>query len=227
MKTTAKNNVLLTKKDDWDHFWDNEKKEKFNHVSWSKRRIIDILQHFVQEGKKVLDAGCGSGFFSKYFCEQNMQTFSLDYSDKALQIAKEITQGRTHLLTEDLLCSNLKESLNEQFDVIFTDGLFEHFSLDLQDRIYKNFVSCLKNDGVIITFVPNRWSPWELIRPFFMPGIKEKPFTLKTLIDLNQRNGLVIIRQGGINTLPIYFSPDQSIGHLFGMLLFTVAKKHD
>jgi len=72
--------------------------------------------------------------------------------------------------------------------------------------------------------VPNRWSPWELIRPMFMPDIEETPFVMQQLIDLNHRNGLKVIRYGGINTLPIRFSPDKMVGRTFGMLLYTMAK---
>jgi len=68
-----------------------------------------------------------------------------------------------------------------------------------------------------------------LIRPFLMPGIEEKPFVLRQLVELNHRDGLVVIEKGGVNVFPFSLSPDKFFGHLFGMLLFVVAKKktHD
>ena len=119
----------------------------------------------------------------------------------------------------------MASDIDDRFDLIFSDGLFEHFSKTDQDKIFKNLISLLSDKGVIVTFVPNKFSPWELIRPFFMPGIKEAPFVLSELVDLNQRNGAEVIGRGGINVFPFALSPDKIIGHLFGMLLFTISKK--
>ncbi len=123
------------------------------------------------------------------------------------------------------MSQNLFSEVSDRFDLIFSDGLFEHFSDEKQDKILHNFISVLQKEGVIVTFVPNKWSVWELIRPFYMPGIEEDPFTLKQLVDLHTRNGLAVIEQGGINTFPFAFSPDRYFGSTFGMLLYVVAKK--
>ena len=209
----------------WDYFWSKEGTTRFTQVSWSKRRIIKVLKNFIRPGQKALDAGCGSGFFSKCFCDQGMTTVAVDHSERALEIALKMTDGRCRTLKQDLLDQNAPRKIGKDFHLIFTDGLLEHFSDEDQDKIFKNFVSMLSPDGVIVTFVPNRWSPWELIRPFFMPGIDETPFILKELLDLNQRNGLKVIQKGGVNTFPFAFSPDEVFGSSFGMLLYTVAGK--
>lgn len=216
--------IITPQSSDWNHFWKLDKTEKFTQLSWSKRRIIEVLKPFVGKGKSALDAGCGSGFFSKYFCDQGMATVSLDYSDKALEIAKAMTEGRTKIIKQDLLIPNINKRITERFDIIFTDGLLEHFSQEHQNIILNNFKALLTSDGVIITFVPNKWSPWQIIRPFFMQGIEETPFVLSELVALNQRNNLKVLERGGLNTFPFAFSPDKIFGKTFGMLLFTIAK---
>lgn len=179
----------------------------------------------MHEGMNVLDAGCGTGFFSRFFCEQGHQTVALDYSDEALAITKKMTQGNATLLKADMLTENLQEVVDARYDLIFSDGLFEHFPMEEQDRILQNLKSVLSETGVIVTFVPNRWSPWELIRPFMMPGIKEDPFVLSELKRMNQRNGLEVVHCGGVNVFPFALSPDRILGKILGMLLFTVARK--
>ena len=212
-------------KHEWDHFWEKDKLHVSGNLSWSKRRILGVIDPFLQKGNKVLDADCGSGFFSKTFCGRGMETVSIDYSDKALDITREITAGRARVVKYDLESNNLAHILQDTFDVIFSDGLFEHFGENGQDKVVKNFLSVLAPKGIIITFVPNRWSPWEIIRPFFMPGIEEIPFTLNGLTRLHQRNSLDVIEKGGVNTLPFRFSPDGFLGNYFGMLLYTIAKQ--
>ena len=216
---------VLPQAKDWNHFWGLEETQSFTKLSWSKRRILALTQSFLRPGTAILDAGCGSGFFAEYFWRQGMDATAVDYAEEALRITRERTQGKIPVIKTDLIQTSLSSVCSSAFDVIFTDGLLEHFTEQDQDRILQNFKSVLKTEGVIITFVPNQFSPWELIRPFYMPGIVEKPFTLKRLIRLNERNELKIIGCGGTNTLPFRFSPDKVIGSCFGMLLYTFAKK--
>ncbi len=217
--------TIQTPKDsDWNQFWGRSQSQRFSQISWSKRRILKELAPFCKPTQYALDAGCGSGFFTKFFCDQKMNATALDYSENALEMAKQATFSAAKLIRADMVNDNLANLLTDRYDVIFTDGLFEHFSSECQDKIFQNLISVLKPDGHLVTFVPNRWSPWELIRPFFMPGIEEKPFVLQGLIDLNRRNQMQIVRSGGVNVLPYRFSPE-FFGALFGMLLFTIAKR--
>ncbi len=213
------------KANDWNNYWSLEQTQKFTKVSWSKKRIMRMLQPYVGPNKHALDAGCGSGFFSQFFCEHGMATTALDYSQAALDIAQEKTGGRARLVKANLVEDKLSRLTKEKFDLIFSDGLLEHFSPVDQDKIITNLSSVLSPEGVLVTFVPNRWSPWELIRPFFMPGIEEDPFVLSQLIDLNERNGLKPLTSGGLNTVPFAFSPDGLFGSMWGMLLYTISKK--
>lgn len=217
--------IILPEAKDWNNYWSLEQTKKFTKVSWSKKRVSRVLQPYVSVGKRALDAGCGSGFFSQYFCNNGMQTTALDYSQSALDIAKEKTNGRAQIVKADLVKENLEKIVRTKFEIIFSDGLLEHFSIEDQDKIVSNWFKVLADDGVLVTFVPNRWSPWELIRPFFMPGIEEDPFVLSQLIELNERNGLKVIASGGVNTVPFPFSPDAMFGSMWGMLLYTIAKK--
>ncbi len=217
--------TLQTPQDsDWDQFWSRSQSQRFSKISWSKQRILEILKSRCKPGNFALDAGCGSGFFTKFFCDQKMAATALDYSENALQMAAQATQKAAKLVVADMVNDSLPALLSDRFDIIFTDGLFEHFSNEDQNKIMQNLIAVLKPDGFIITFVPNRWSPWELIRPFFMPGIEEKPFVLQELIELNRRNDLTVVQSGGVNVFPFRFSPE-FLGSAFGMLLFTVAKK--
>ncbi|MFA5088231.1 MAG: class I SAM-dependent methyltransferase [Candidatus Omnitrophota bacterium] len=210
---------------DWNRFWGDERARGLPPAGWSKRRIISVIERHPVEKKKILDAGCGSGFFSRYFCDHQGETVSLDFSRQALENTATMTQGRAQILQLGLVKDGLAQAGLGPFDLIFSDGLFEHFSFSDQDIIMKNLMSVLADQGVIITFVPNRWSPWQLVRPFFMPGISERPFTLRQLVDLNVRNGLRVREKGGGNTLPVAFSPEGPFASYFGMLLYTVAGK--
>mgnify|MGYP001602475899 FL=1 len=100
----------LPNQGNWDQFWSRPQSDRFHQISWSKRRIMQVLQPYLQSGKKALDAGCGSGFFSAYFCDQGMETIALDYADAALTAAKEATGGRAKIVKADMLHDDFKSA---------------------------------------------------------------------------------------------------------------------
>lgn len=209
---------------EWDGFWSDRQYKQLTKPSWSKRRIMNILDKYVDKDMTVLDAGCGSGFFSNYFISKGCKIYSLDYSERALEIARKITQNKAvEYIKRDLLDESICFEFNNTFDLIFTDGLFEHFSKEEQEKILNTFIKMKKRDGLIITFVPNRYSFWTIIRPIFMPGIDEVPFTLKKLTSFVEAVGQKIIERGGLNVLPVKYS-SEFLGKHVGMLVYTVSK---
>ena len=84
--------IVTPEASDWDNYWSLDKTERFTKISWSKRRIISILNRYIKAGDHALDAGCGSGFFSRFFADQGLNVTALDYSEEAL--AALIQAGR-------------------------------------------------------------------------------------------------------------------------------------
>ena len=213
----------LPKEKNWDNFWESNTDSRFTKKSWSKTRMMKLLDKLIKKDMNVLDAGSGSGFFSNYFISKGCNVYSLDYLEDALEITRRLTKNKSReYLKEDLLDPELGSKYSKKFDIIFSDGLFEHFKEADQKKIIENFKKIKKDDGIIATFVPNKYSWWEVIRPVFMPGIKEDPFTMKRLLKLH--NGMDVMRKGGLNVLPIVFSPDKELGSKVGMILFLFAK---
>ncbi len=209
----------------WDNFWARDSSKRFGTVSWAKNRIKAVLLGQTPFQGPVLDAGCGSGFFSAMFHTQGLEVVALDYAPEALMMTRQLTEGRVKTVQADLVRDRLAEKFpTTRFKLIFSDGLLEHFSREDQKKILENFCSVLDPDGVVVNFVPNRWSPWQIVRPMFMPGIQEQPFVLSSLRRLHEESGLLILHEGGVNVLPFRFSPE-FLGRPFGMLLYVVAKK--
>lgn len=211
----------------WNSFWATGTVAEKSRLSWSKKRIIEILKPLFGNGSSVLDAGCGSGFFSNYFAENGAEVVAIDNSETALATCKAICGNKVDCQNIDLLAPDLPDYLQNRFDLIFTDGLLEHFTLKAQKDILFNFNAMLKSSGKIVTFVPNRFSPWQVIRPFFMPGIYEMPFTLKRLCNLHSLCNLKIEASGGMNVLPMGLSPEGLLGPYLGMLLYVIASKEE
>ena len=207
----------------WDRFWKTQSGAQVSKPSWSKQRMVARMAPYLRPGMRVLEAGCGGGFFSNHFISSGCSVTALDYSEDALELARKTTQGRCEAyLKDDLLDPKLGERHSGKFDLIFTDGLLEHFLLPQQKVIVGNLARSLAPGGVLVTFVPNSWSPWQWIRPFMMPGIEEHPFRPQPLKELH--SGLSLCEAGGLNVLPVGVSPE-FIGSQFGMLLYVIARK--
>src|SRR3989338_8443364 len=129
---------LMPQEKDWERFWTQGSPSKDGKVSWSKKRICDVLKKYVTLDHQALDAGCGSGFFSAYFCNCGMKTTAIDYSEKALAMAQRVTRGKAKILKVNLLENSLFAVISGSFDLVFTDGLLEHFSSSEQDQILQN-----------------------------------------------------------------------------------------
>lgn len=109
----------LPTSNNWDSFWNDKKESRFTKTSWSKKRIKFILNDYLKSGMSVLDAGCGSGYFSNYFLSKKCKNTALDYSDDALKIAKRLTKGKGDFVRGDLLNKKFCKKFESKFDLIF------------------------------------------------------------------------------------------------------------
>lgn len=216
---------MLSNSIDWNSFW-SLNGATYSQLSYSKKRIINILSRHIIKPSIVIDAGCGTGFFSKYFLDNNHSVYAVDFSMEALKVCKQLCNEFVTYINADLVESHLNQIIKTKVDYVFSDGLLEHFSVYEQMKILFNIKNCLKSDGKIITFVPNLFSFWQIIRPFYMPNINEKPFILKRLIKLHESCGFRTIETGGINVLPCLYSPEYLLGKSFGMLLYYIGEKN-
>jgi SAM-dependent methyltransferase len=197
---------------DWENFWE----KRTTKISWSKKRIIKILDKYLKG--RVLDAGCGSGFFSKYFVDKGCETIALDNSKKALELTKNLDEK---IIAKEGDVFNIPFK-NEYFDVVFSDGLLEHYINP--ENILLEFKKVLKPHGKLITFVPNKFSYWLLAKPFVMKEIDEHAFSLSKLIELHERVSFKVIESGGISVFPVRYSPE-FLGKWIGRLFYVVASK--
>ena len=174
----------------------------------------------------VCDAGCGSGFNSWYFLSKECRVYSIDYSEKAIELTKEITKGKAEsYLKRDILDEGIAHEFRNTFDLLITDGLFEHFSNSEQRKLMDNLVAMKKKNGIIVTIVPNILTYWEPIRRIFLniPGVREKAFTMRRLTSLVKQSGQEIIEKGGIHVLPFNHSPE-FLARWIGSSIYVVSR---
>jgi 2-polyprenyl-3-methyl-5-hydroxy-6-metoxy-1,4-benzoquinol methylase len=123
----------------------------------------------IGEGKRILDAGCGLGIFTRSIRERfdTSDISGFDFSDSAVAQACEQGEGMKFFRHD------VYDSLPEKYDVVICMELLEH--LINPEAAARNLLDCLPDDGILFLTVPdgrvdrhvrhiNFWSPesWEV-----------------------------------------------------------------
>lgn len=203
---------MVDLREEWEKYWKGKKVE----ASINKRRMMEALDGYTRG--MVLDAGCGSGFFSKFFVDKNCNVFALDYSRESLKLTGSLDQ-KIRLIKGDVLKTPFDD---ETFDLIFSDGLLEHYKNPI--GIVSEFERLVKKKGIVATFVPNIISYWIFIKRFKLGKIQEYRFSLNKLIELHERVGFKVIESGGLSVLPSKVSPE-FLAKYIGRIIYVIAEK--
>ncbi len=101
-----------------------------------ERRVIDwIKKNNNSSNMKILDLGCGNGHFTLKLIEAGCtQVSALDYSEKAVQLAKKLTglpSNTDRIFQADILDPfTIPQKYCEHFDLVVDKGTFDAISLN-------------------------------------------------------------------------------------------------
>lgn len=149
-------------------------KERFDELSdifpesveVSDSRIQAISRFFGDvNGKRILDAGCGKGRFSKVFLEMGAYVIGLDLSEKLLNETKEINNGSFLLGSVTNLPFN-----DKTFDLVFSIEVMEH--VPDTDKTIREMVRVLKKNGRIVIIDKNKLS----LSKYLVPNLLIKKY---------------------------------------------------
>ncbi len=120
-----------------------------------------------EPGKRVLEVGCGTGFFSRIFLEYGVDLHSIDLSRELIEKAKERCGERADFRIADI--ENLPYE-GETFDAVVGARVLHH--LDMEASFVEIF-RVLKKGGAIAFCEPNMLNPQIMIQKN-IPWIKRR-----------------------------------------------------
>ena len=111
---------------------------------YTLNKKVQLINHYTNQEKKLLDIGCGTGEFLIHAKNKNWKTVGVELNDQARQKAsnKKIDTFKS-----------LENLNNQKFDVITLWHVLEHLP-NLEDQILK-IKSLLEKNGTLIIAVPN------------------------------------------------------------------------
>tara|TARA_B100000989_G_scaffold299046_1_gene292469 strand:- start:5526 stop:6389 length:864 start_codon:yes stop_codon:yes gene_type:complete len=151
--------------------WKNREEANYSH--WTRNKPINQIQLAFREHwklfkkiiidnsknlkikkteKKILEVGCGRGTLSAYFSDNGYKNvYLLDKSKKVIQLAKNFflkNKLKGKFIISDCIEMPFKENY---FDLVFSIGLFEHFTNP--KLAIKEQIRVLKKKGIIILYI--------------------------------------------------------------------------
>ncbi len=126
-------------------------------------KIVPLLRQRVREGDRVLDVGCGSGWYLELLLQMGATVTGVDYSAEMLRLAAERLAGydpaRWTLIEGDACALAVDDG---QFDVGVAIGLLDY--VEDTAAILGEFRRVLVPGGRLLVTVPKSPSPFFFLR---------------------------------------------------------------
>jgi len=215
--------VKESTKHDWDSYWGS--KTHAGEVYSNEERIARNLEIAgFQPGYSVLEIGAGTGRDSLPLAEAGATVFQLDYSFESLRLIRERVAHHTNIqpIGGDTFCLPFSDNT---FDVVFHQGLLEHFRKPEADRMINEQVRVLKPGGLLLVDVPQRYHPYTIMKHILIAMGKwfagwERSFSYPELHALLRAHGLEPVHRYGEWMVPsLYYRVLREIGKSIGVRL--------
>ncbi len=135
----------------------SEDKEIFENIykepgaGWTKSEppteLVELIENQKIHPCKVIDIGCGEGFYSIYLSSKGFNVLGIDLSEKAIIYAKENakkTKQNIRFMARDV---NSLLELNEKFDFILEWSVLHHIMPPQREKHIKVLSNILHKNG--------------------------------------------------------------------------------
>jgi 2-polyprenyl-3-methyl-5-hydroxy-6-metoxy-1,4-benzoquinol methylase len=208
MKETGSSLIMPKRPSKAELFYDefaDEFDRRMNRYDLQRRLDIvfnDLLPQSIA-GKKLLDAGCGTGHFSRVAAERGAVVTSMDIGERLLE--KVAGKCNTERVSGSVLDMKFE---NNYFDLIISSEVIEH--TENPYGAIREFYRVLKPGGILSLTVPNRFWKWSCI---IANALKIRPYEgmenwagYKRLKKELEATGFKILKYSGFHLFPFQIS---------------------
>jgi SAM-dependent methyltransferase len=165
-------------------------------------RILHNLKGLLDlDGAIVLEVGGGSGRDGLGLVGAGATVCELDYAEASLRIMRRIGEGKQRFRVVGGDATSLPFP-DGAFDVVFHQGLLEHFRPDDARALLQENIRVLAPGGLLLVDVPQRWHPYTLLKHALMAVNKwfagwERSFSMGELKRVLRDEGLEVVHTYG------------------------------
>lgn len=123
------------------------------HSSMAQRWQKEI-EKYLPEGKlKILDVGCGSGFFTILLAKMGYEVTGIDLTPDMVQCARELAEEEKTECSFQVMDAEKLDFSDESFDVVISRNLT--WTLPHAEEAYGEWLRVLKKGGCLLNFDAN------------------------------------------------------------------------
>ena len=198
-----------SRRENWETFWDE--KQDTEEVYSNAGRVLRHLSKLTSlEGKKILEIGAGTGRDSFPLVEHGATVYQLDYAENSLRILKRLADESklpVNIVGGDTFCLPFRDGT---LDIIFHQGLLEHFGKPVAEKLLLENIRALKQGGLLLVDVPQRWHSYTVVKHVLIAMGKwfagwERSFSVGELRNLLKSLGLTPVYAYGEWMYPSFF----------------------
>jgi 2-polyprenyl-3-methyl-5-hydroxy-6-metoxy-1,4-benzoquinol methylase len=199
----------------WGSVWNEISGIEFGKEPYMWKFYEILLGDYDFRGKRVLELGCGTGINTILMALRGARVTLLDYSKEALGIAGKVLEGFSQ--KGELVHGNaLDHGFENEFDLVHSEGVVEHFLGKERQGIIDSHSQALKKNGRAVIIAPNSGCPPYRIGKFLSEKLGvwmhggEYPFSRKELEFRFRNSGLRVDKNVGgefVFSFGWFFSP--------------------
>lgn len=111
------------------------------------KELVELIENKIVKPCKVLDIGCGEGYYSIYLAKNGFNVTGIDLSENAIKLAKKNAEKEDVKIKFTSMDVNDLEKLNEKFDFILEWAILHHISHEKRKKYLENLNKLLSKRG--------------------------------------------------------------------------------
>ena len=164
-------------------------------LRWKRR--VELLKENLEPGAKVLELGCGTGYFTRELVDTGAKITAIDISPDLLEVArKEIQAGNVEFIVDNAYEMSFEE---ETFDHVIGSSVLHHLEIK---KALAEIHRVLKPGGRIAFTEPNIMNP-QIALQKNIPALKRKMGDSPDETAFSKRQMIKLLRVTGFSSIRV------------------------